>query len=183
MTLKAPSGIPAGEVEVVVTLRDSDSDTRAVETLDRDTVVLLETNIDDMNPEIYGYLIERLLSSGAKDAYLTPIIMKKGRPAIKISVLADEAEVDRIAHILMQETTTLGIRTFRGDRYKLPRTTTSVNTSFGPLRMKTTERNGHRHSTPEFDDCERIAVEKGVPILEVYAEARRAWEELEGNRS
>jgi len=177
MTLQAPPGLPAGEVMVVVTLPDQAGDAPPQGGPERDAVVVLETNIDDMNPEVYGYLVDRLLASGAKDAYLTPIIMKKGRPGVTVSVLADEADADRIARLLTEETTTLGVRISRADRYKLPRESQTVGTAFGPVRVKVAGRDGRRRAAPEYDDCARIALERGVPILDVYAAAQRAWEE------
>jgi uncharacterized protein (DUF111 family) len=173
MTLQ--TSLPPGEVEVVVTLPEpAPSSPTAPE---QDTVVVLETNIDDMNPEVYGYLIDRLLASGAKDAYLTPIIMKKGRPGVMVSVLADPADTERIARLLTEETTTLGVRISHAGRYKLRRSAGAADTAFGPVRMKVAERNDRRRAAPEYDDCARIALEQGVPILEVYAAAQRAWEE------
>lgn len=176
MTLQAPSGLPPGEMEVVVTLPEQGMESLSGDALDQDTVVVLETNIDDMNPEVYGYLVDHLLSSGAKDAYLTSVIMKKGRPGVMVSVLVDEADADRIARLLMEETTTLGVRMSRADRYKLQRSAATVDTAFGPVRVKVAERGGHRRAAPEYDDCARIAAERGVPILDVYAAAQRAWE-------
>jgi uncharacterized protein (DUF111 family) len=173
LTLQTP--LPPGEVEVTVTLPGAGPPSQTAP--ERDAVVVLETNIDDMNPEVYGYLIDRLLASGAKDAYLTPIIMKKGRPGVTVSVLADEADAERIARLLTTETTTLGVRISRADRYKLRRSAATVETAFGPVRMKVAERDGRGRAAPEYDDCARIALERGVPILEVYAAAQRAWEE------
>jgi uncharacterized protein (DUF111 family) len=149
MTLQSPSGLPPGEVEVVVTLPEQGTESLSGDALDRDTVVILETNIDDMNPEVYGYLVDLLLSSGARDAYLTPVIMKKGRPGVMVSVLVDEADADRIARLLMEETTTLGVRMSRADRYKLQRSAATVDTAIGTGRVKVAERDGHRRAAPE----------------------------------
>ena len=178
MTLQAPKDLPAGEIDVWITLQGAE--TEPVAATDRDTVAILETNIDDMNPEVYGYLVERILSGGAKDAYLTPIIMKKGRPGVMVTVLADPADADRFAHLLMEETTTLGVRVSHSDRYKLPRTAARIETDYGPVGVKLVEKNGGRRPSPEYEDCARIAAERGVPILDVYAAAQRAWEEQSG---
>ncbi len=175
MTLQTP--LPPGEVEVIVTLPEQAPPSRSAP--EQDTVVVLETNIDDMNPEVYGYLIDRLLASGAKDAYLTPVIMKKGRPGVMVSVLVDQADTERIARLLTEETTTLGVRISHADRYKLRRSAGTADTAFGPVRMKVAERNDRRQAAPEYDDCARLALERGVPILDVYAAAQRAWEEQE----
>lgn len=133
-----------------------------------DTPVLLETNIDDMTPEIYGYLIERLLEAGARDAFLTPVIMKKGRPGIQLTVLADPNKETELTELIFTETTTLGIRRLPVQRHILERRTDTVQTPYGPIRVKIADIGGKQRITPEYDDCARIAREKQVPILDVY---------------
>jgi len=139
-----------------------------------DEVVMLETNIDDMTPEVYGYLIERLLGAGAKDVFLTPVIMKKNRPGIVVSVLTDEATKDRVADLLFRETPTLGVRFSRMSRRVLARQAATVGTPWGPVRVKRAEWDGEVRVTPEYDDCAAVARQYGVPILEVYEAVRRA---------
>jgi len=138
---------------------------RAFET---DRPFLLETNIDDMNPEVYGYLADRLLEAGAKDVYMSPVYMKKGRPGTILSVLADESDVDLFTEMILKETTTLGVRITRVLRKKLKRESRTVDTEYGPVRVKIATMNGHERWAPEFEDCTRIAREKGVPLLDVY---------------
>ncbi len=133
-----------------------------------DTLVLLETNIDDMTPEIYGYLIDRLLEAGARDAFLTPVIMKKGRPGIQLTVLADPNKETELTELIFSETTTLGIRRLPVQRHVLERRTDTVQTPYGPVRVKIADIGGKQRITPEYDDCARIAREKQVPILDVY---------------
>jgi uncharacterized protein (TIGR00299 family) protein len=133
-----------------------------------DSPILLETNIDDMTPEIYGYVIDRLLEAGARDAYLTPVIMKKGRPGIQLTVLADPHKENELTNLIFSETTTLGIRRIPVQRHMLPRRADMVETPFGPVRVKIAHVNGKDRITPEYDDCARIAREKGVPILDIY---------------
>lgn len=133
-----------------------------------DFPVLLETNIDDMTPEIYGYLIERLLEAGARDAFLTPVIMKKGRPGIQLTVLADPNKETELTELIFSETTTLGIRRLPVQRHILERRTDTVQTPYGPVRVKIADIGGKQRITPEYDDCVRIAREKQVPILDVY---------------
>ena len=136
-----------------------------------DALTLIETNIDDMTPEIYGYLIDRLLSEGARDAYLTPLIMKKGRPGVMLSVLADPANTQSVTDLIFRETTTLGVRLRRVERQTISRRTEVVETAFGPVTVKVANYGGRTRIAPEYEDCARIASEQGVPILEVYRAA------------
>jgi uncharacterized protein (TIGR00299 family) protein len=133
-----------------------------------DEIVSIETNIDDMNPEIYPYVIEKLITAGAHDAYLIPIVMKKGRPGILLSVLVERAKIERILEIVFRETTTLGVRIQPIERKKLPRTHKQMNTSFGIVSVKVIVVEGKEQLRVEFEECKRIALEKNVPLAEVY---------------
>jgi pyridinium-3,5-bisthiocarboxylic acid mononucleotide nickel chelatase len=135
---------------------------------ERDEVVSVETNIDDMNPEILPFVIERLIGAGALDAFLVPILMKKGRPATLISVLADRSKLDPILKILFSETSTLGVRIHHVERRKLPRAPRVVQTSLGPVTAKSITLDGLERLVPEFEECKRLALEKGLPLMEVY---------------
>ncbi|MBM4169431.1 MAG: nickel pincer cofactor biosynthesis protein LarC [Ignavibacteria bacterium] len=135
---------------------------------DADELVVIETNIDNMNPELYPYVIEQLLSHGAMDAYLVPTIMKKGRPGILLSVLADRARLDHLSSLIFKETSTLGLRIQPIERKKLRRSQREVTTSLGSLRAKVIERDGREILSPEFEECKRIARERNLPLLEVY---------------
>ncbi len=135
---------------------------------DEDQSMLIETNIDDMNPEIFGYISDSLFEEGAKDVFMTPIIMKKGRPGTMLSVLTDEIYMNKIIEVLFSETTTIGIRFTRVMRKKLQREEKIVNTEYGEIRVKVAYINGNIRIAPEFDDCSRIAKEKGIPLQKVY---------------
>ena len=144
--------------------------------LARDQAVLVEANIDDMNPEVYGYLFDRLLVGGARDVYVTPVHMKKGRPGSLLSVLADPEHLDRVADIVLSETTTTGLRYHYVERRKLERSSVTVETAYGSVRVKTASFDGVARHAPEYEDCARLARQKTVPILSVYEAARNAIE-------
>jgi len=143
----------------------------------RDDVMVVETNIDDMNTEIYPYILEKLLASGALDAYLTPVIMKKGRPGLLLTALVGHAQLDTIVRCIHTETSTIGVRISPCSRRKLPRTETTIRTSFGPVRVKLVLRNGVETVVPEFEECRRIAEGRGLPLIDVYRIVER-----EGNQ-
>lgn len=138
------------------------------EPFDEDELVSIETNIDDMNPEIYPYLIERLLASGAHDAFMIPIIMKKGRPGVLLSVLAARSVMEPLLGIMFSETTTLGVRIQPLERRKVKRGARVVQSSFGEVKAKVVHIDGSERITPEFEECKRLAAEKGLPLIEVY---------------
>lgn len=135
--------------------------------MEKEQIVIVETNIDDMNPQMYPYLMEKLLAAGAHDAYLVPIIMKKGRPGILLSVMTGASKLDAISTLIYQQTSTIGLRIQHIGRRKLPRRETEVNTSFGPVKAKVVLRDGKETIAPEFEDCKRIAEERHLPVLEV----------------
>lgn len=133
-----------------------------------DRVVLMEANIDDLPATVLGYVLDRLIAAGALDVWLTPIQMKKGRPATKLSVLAEPAARDALAQLVFRETTTLGVRMTSMERQVLPRTVVEVATRFGPMRVKV----AGGHAAPEYDDCARAAAAHGVPLRDVLEEVR-----------
>ena len=135
--------------------------------MEKEQIVVIETNIDDMNPQVYPFLIERLLAAGAHDAYLIPIIMKKGRPGMLLSVMAGQRIMDDIVSLIYRETTTIGLRVQKIGRLKLPRQEREVQTTFGPIKVKAVIREGKESIAPEFEECKRIAREKNLPLLEV----------------
>jgi uncharacterized protein (TIGR00299 family) protein len=148
---------------------------------ERDSVILIETNIDDMNPQFYAPLIERLLQAGALDAWLTPIIMKKGRPAITVSALAVPGQADELAALLIEQTTTLGVRTTPFERLKAGRSFSTVETPWGEARVKVKHWRGRAvAATPEYDDCAALAASSGLPIATVHAEIVRLAQALLG---
>ncbi len=142
--------------------------------------VVVETNIDDLNPELYEYVLERLFAAGAQDAWLTPIVMKKSRPAVTVSVLCAADRAEAIRGVLFRETGTLGVRATPVSKEALERELVKVETSHGPVAVKVGFLEGRAVSVaPEFEDCARAAREAGVPARDVYEEALRlAREEL-----
>ena len=141
-----------------------------------DRVVVLETEIDDMSPQLFGPLTDRLLAAGALDVYLTAIQMKKGRPGVLLTVLAAPGKREALESLLFAETTTLGIRRQEWDRTTLRRESVNVETPYGGVRVKLGRRGDQiLNAQPEFDDCQRLAEERRVPVKEVWAAAVAAW--------
>ncbi len=140
-------------------------------------IAVIEANLDDMNPQIYGYFLEKALGAGALDVYTTPVQMKKNRPGTLLTVLCKPAETNALMSLIFAETTTFGTRTYRAQRRVLPREWVSVATEFGEVRIKVSRVNGRiLHVAPEYDDCRKLAVEKNVPLQRVIAEAMRKYE-------
>ncbi len=145
--------------------------------------LLLETNLDDMNPQFYDLLLERLFEAGALDAWLTPIVMKKGRPATQVGVLCPSARRAALEDVLFENTTTLGVRATPVDRVKAARRTEVAVTRWGDVRVKLRGWNGRVVGVaPEYDDCLVIARAQGVPIRDIWNEAHRIGEVYVGRR-
>ena len=139
-------------------------------------VAVIEATIDDMSPQVYGYFLEKALSGGALDVYSTPIQMKKNRPAQKITCVCAIADLDRLAALIFCETTTIGIRYTIAQRKTLRREFVQVQTGFGQVSMKISLMEGQPvNFVPEFEDCRRLASEKGVALKEVQAAAIHAY--------
>ncbi|MBN2528246.1 MAG: nickel pincer cofactor biosynthesis protein LarC [Deltaproteobacteria bacterium] len=137
---------------------------------------VLEANIDDMTGEMAAFAMQRLFASGALDVWVESIQMKKGRPALKISVLCRTPEKEALGEVLMTETTTIGLRYYEVGRMELARRMDTVTTPLGNVRMKISEtKSGLKTVSPEFEDCRRIAEEKQVPLKDVMASAVAAW--------
>ncbi len=136
-------------------------------------VAVLETNIDDMNPQLYDYLIQKMLSLGALEVFLTPAQMKKNRPGTLLSLICAPAAVEKFAAFLLEETTTIGLRWRLEQRLKAARTIREAPTRYGPVRFKVAQL-GDRvvQVSPEYEDCKRLALEQGAPLREVMEEAR-----------
>ena len=142
-------------------------------------IAVIEANLDDMNPQIYGYFLERALGSGALDVYTTPVQMKKNRPGTLLTVLCRPQDTNNLMSLIFAETTTFGARTYRAQRRALPREFVNVATNYGDVRMKISRVNGRiLHVAPEYDDCRKLAVEKNVPLQMVIAEAMRSYEKV-----
>ena len=147
--------------------------TAATEAPGRETVVQLETTIDDMSPQLYEPLIERLLEAGALDVFLTPVIMKRSRPGIVLTALAEPSRVGELSTILFEESTTIGVRWTDYQRSRLERELVTLSTAYGPLSFKISRLGGKIVTvTPEFSEVTRIAKEKGLPVREVLDQAR-----------
>ncbi len=145
------------------------------QTLEKSELLVLETNIDDCNPQIFDYVMERLFKAGALDAWLTPIQMKKNRPAVTLSVLAPIELQNDVEEIIFTETTTIGIRRYAVQRTAAERREKTAKTPWGAVRVKISFLNDAVCSvTPEFDDCRKLAEEAGVPLKEVWAAARES---------
>lgn len=143
---------------------------------DVEQLLVLETNLDDMNPEIIAYASQRLLASGALDVWHTPIAMKKGRPATLLSVLCRPADGPGLTELVLAETTSLGVRQHTVDRIALPRRSDEVTTPWGTVRVKVARlADGAAKVAPEYEDCQRVARAAGVPLRDVYAAAHAAW--------
>ena len=141
-----------------------------------ETITVLEANLDDLNPQVFGYVMDRLLAEGALDVFGTPVQMKKSRPGMLLTVLCKRREVEKISQIIFSETTTLGIRQRQETRQVLAREWVNVSTAWGPVRVKIATMHGNvTNFAPEYDDCRRIASERGVPLKEVMQSAMQAY--------
>jgi hypothetical protein len=147
-------------------------------------VVVIEAEIDDMNPQIFGVLMDGLLAQGALDVFYTSIQMKKNRPGTLLSVIAPPAARERLTALVFRETTTIGVRYREMTRECLDRETVAVETPLGAIRIKVARRNGEiLNASPEFDDCVRIAAEHGRPVKDVQALASRAFADRRASES
>ena len=141
----------------------------------KEEIFVLETNIDDMNPEFYDLVIEKLFQAGAVDVFLTPIIMKKNRPATKLSVLTQQQNVKALANEVLKNTTSFGIRFYPVGRVMLDREFQEIETTFGKVKVKIGKSNGEIfHISPEYESCKEISKEQGIPIKKVYEEIQSA---------
>jgi uncharacterized protein (TIGR00299 family) protein len=139
-------------------------------------VLVLETEVDDAPPQLLGSLIERLLAAGAVDAFLTAVQMKKGRPGVLVTAVAPPLAREAVEEVLFRETTTLGVRRQEWERTALEREVRTVDTAYGPIRVKIGLRRGAVYNAwPEFGDCEKAAAAHGVAVKEVLAAALAAW--------
>lgn len=140
---------------------------------------ILETNIDDMNPELYSYIEERLFEEGALDVYKTPIIMKKGRPAIKLSILVNDKREKDVIGVIFKETTSIGIRKYKVEKIMLKREFIKKTTKYGEVTIKNAYYKDELvNSKPEYEDCKRFAKENNIPIVEIYREINKVMEEI-----
>jgi pyridinium-3,5-bisthiocarboxylic acid mononucleotide nickel chelatase len=140
-----------------------------------DTVTVVEANIDDMNPQYFEYVFERLFAEGALDVFITPILMKKSRPAFKLAAICVPGEAEKISAVMLTETTTIGVRFYEVARITLERKTVKVRTEYGEVSVKLSRMpDGELSVSPEYEDCARAARRAGSPLKLVYEQARRA---------
>ncbi len=140
---------------------------------DEDHVAVIETNVDDMSPQIFGYVMEKVLEMGAKDVFLTPSQMKKNRPGTLMTIICGLAEVKRFSEFLITETTSIGLRWRMENRLKADREVKTIDTSWGPIRVKyATLGNRIVNVSPEYDDCKNVADKHGVPLKQVMEMVR-----------
>ncbi len=149
--------------------------------LDRDQVTVLEATIDDMNPQFFEPLMDRLFEAGALDVFLSPVIMKKSRPGTTLTVLAEPAIADQLAALILTHSSTFGVRAHTATRWKLFRDLITVSTTHGSVRVKRGW-SGDRTTilSPEYEDCRRASQTTGIPIQAIYDEARQAAARAEG---
>ena len=140
-----------------------------------ETLWVLETNVDDMSPQVFGHVMDRVLETGALDCYFSPIQMKKNRPGVLLSVLCRPGDKEALEQILFTETTTLGIRSYQVERRALEREIVQVETQYGPIDVKVARLNGHViNEMPEYEQCRAVALKAGVPLKSVENAARLA---------
>lgn len=142
---------------------------------DTETITVVEANLDDMSGELFPPLVQALITAGARDAFLTPVLGKKGRPAHTVTALCDDARLGAVIHALFTNSTTLGVRTRQEQRYILPRAVRKVATPWGEVRVKIGTFNDSTNSAaPEYEDCAALAAEHKVPVRRVYDHALAA---------
>jgi uncharacterized protein (TIGR00299 family) protein len=140
-----------------------------------DTIAVLETNVDDLNPEILGHFVEQALSAGALDVFHTPIQMKKNRPGVLLTVLCAESDADKFTEMILRETSSFGVRRHTAERRKLAREFSSVKTPYGEVAVKLGKLDGKViQAAPEFESCRKLARAAKVPLKSVYEAATRA---------
>lgn len=143
-------------------------------------LLMIETNVDDLSPQVFGHVMERALEMGALDCYFTPVQMKKNRPGVLLSVLCRPAEGEKLTQMIFAETTTLGVRSYEVERRALDRESVRVETQYGPIDVKVARLNGHVvNEMPEYDQCREAARKFGVPLREVESAVRLAFAKSE----
>jgi len=160
----------------VVRLTVGEAQSEFAAKISEQTITVLEANIDDLNPQVFGYVMDRLLEEGALDAFGIPVQMKKNRPGMLLTVLCRPQDAGRLTNLILSETTTLGVRRREERREVLARKLVTVSTRWGDVRLKVASMNGTiTNYAPEYDDCRRIAVEHHVPLKNVMQEAVQAY--------
>jgi len=169
--LKVGYGIGTRDTEIPNVLRVvlGETGVTAEHGLRKDAACVIECTVDDMNPELYGHIMDLLLKTGAFDVFMTPVVMKKSRPGVVLTVLCQPDMKNSVREIILAETTTFGVREYDVDRHVYERETTTVSTKYGPVRIKHALRDGKViKSKPEYEDCRACAMKHGVSVLAVY---------------
>jgi len=160
----------------VVRMTIGEAQAGLAENSSQETICVLEANLDDLNPQVFGYVIERLLEAGALDTFAAPVQMKKSRPGILLTVLSKPEDASRLTQIIFTETSTLGVRRREEQRQTLARKWINVVTRWGDIRLKIASMNGTvTNYAPEYEDCKKIAAEHHVPLKRVMNEAMEAY--------
>lgn len=160
----------------VVRLTIGETQSGLAEKISQETITVLEANLDDLNPQVFGYVIDRLLAEGALDVFGVPVQMKKGRPGMLLTVLCKPKDWPKLAQLVFTETTTLGVRRREETRQALSRRWETVQTQWGDVRLKVASMNGTiTNYAPEYEDCRRIASEHHVPLKSVIQEAMQEY--------
>lgn len=142
-------------------------------------VSIIEANLDDMSPQLYGYFVDQALAAGALDVTCNPIQMKKNRPGVEVSMVCEPERADALAKLLFEHTTTIGLRIYEARRKILDRETVEVETPYGKVKVKVAKHEGKvMNAAPEYDDCQRLATEKSVPLKQVMLAAQIAYSKL-----
>jgi pyridinium-3,5-bisthiocarboxylic acid mononucleotide nickel chelatase len=167
---------PANVLRVLIGDSVSAEESSTLPGITEETIAVIEANVDDLSPQVLGYTLERLLAEGALDVFYTPVQMKKSRPGMLLTVLANTSDAERLSQILFSETTTLGLRVRREKRLVLARRWETVATPWGDIRIKIAGPDGaETNHAPEYEDCRRIAQEHQIPLKSVIEEARRLY--------
>ena len=167
----------------VVRLTIGEAATKLATNTNQETISVLEANLDDLNPQVFGYVLDRLLAEGALDVFSVPVQMKKNRPGTLLTILCKPEDAAKLTQIVFTETTTLGVRQRQEQRSTLTRRWVPVATQWGEVRMKIASLNGTvTNYAPEYEDCRRIAAEHHVPLKSVMQEATQAYLSTSGKR-
>jgi uncharacterized protein (TIGR00299 family) protein len=152
-------------------------------TSEKERVAVIETNIDDMNPQFYDYVMEKLFAMEVLEVFITPILMKKNRPGHLLTVICSSEKLPFVTKFLLRETTTLGLRWHEEERAKTDREILTKETKYGKIRFKLARWEGRIvNLSPEYEDCKRLALKNGIPLKEVFEEAKRVAITLQKNK-
>jgi uncharacterized protein (TIGR00299 family) protein len=176
MTLRAVGyGAGGRDLPIPNVIRLLLGDTETIEGVTHETLITLETNIDDLNPQVYDHLVERLFQNGALDVTLTAMQMKKNRPATQVWMLCHPQQAADLEAILFAETSTLGVRRSLVERHALPRSFQTVETGYGPVQVKVAHLPGGKtRAAPEYEDCKKLAKENNIPLWQIYQAVQAA---------